>query len=149
MSYLEPITQTLPTHVRLVGGPPMWDGATLDHDTSDPDDLYAILQVTDGTQLPERAEGEDVNPSAVYGPIPDADHPDDLSEWYFRGWWPYSPTDPSPVQYLAAYLVRKAAQEEGPGWLDRHHRLLLEIADQAERSGDPSTAARLRQSLHT
>lgn len=131
--------------VLLVGGPPMWDGTTMDPELRGPDD-YAILQVTDGTQLPERAEDEDTNPAAVYGPLPNTTHPDDLAEWYFRGWWPHSPTDPTPRQYLADYLLRKAGQQE-TGWVGRHYQLILEVAD-STRDDDPETAVRLHESLH-
>lgn len=149
--------QVLPTHVRLVGGPPMWDGTTLTPQAADIDDLYAILQVTDGTQLPKRSEDEDTNPCAVYGPIPESTHPDDLAEWYFRGWWPHSPTDPSPRRYLVAHLVHKATQAEGNsdiatqarGWLDRNHRLMLDLADQSAQASDWDAASLLHESLHT
>ncbi|MET9712558.1 tetratricopeptide repeat protein [Nocardiopsis alba] len=147
MSELDSTPRALPTHVHLVGGPPMWNGATLTPELRGPDDLYAILQVTDGTQLPERAEDEDTNPAAVYGPLPDATHPADLAEWYFRGWWPHSPTDPTPRRHLADYLLRKAGQQE-TGWMNRHLGLILEVAN-STRDDDPEIAVRLHESLHS
>jgi hypothetical protein len=79
--------------VRLVGGPPDWDGKTM----SMPESVVYGPREMSGTYLitahpPERPEDEDPDPRAVY--LPDSDG--DPTVWRFRGWFPASASDAEP-----------------------------------------------------
>ncbi len=82
--------------VELVGGPSDWSGKTvrMPVDLERPREEIGAYLISSDT--PPRGGDEDEDPRAVYEPDP---VPADPCRWVFRGWFPSSPSDPSPDWY--------------------------------------------------